>query len=425
MTTLPSARSALILVAMLTATTGLSQFFRASTNVLAPELIRDLGLSPEMLGFANACFFLALGAAQVPVGILFDRIGARLTVAGLAGLAVAGALMHLTIETGQGLALARFIIGLGHGGSFMATVFLVSRWYPRPRWSTALSWVFASSMIGIAAAGTPLALAAGQFGWRTAFVIVAAAQAVVGLMFLLLVRDDPPGSTPAPREPETLLGALGGFVTILRLPGLMRVMALQLVAYAVLATMMGLWAGPYLHDVHGLGAVARGNVLIAMAVGQTVGVLVTGPLDRVFNTRKWVAAGGATLTIATLLALAATPRPPVELAIGLLIGLCAVSAYGVVVVSHGRSFYPDHLAGRGATTFNFAQVLGCALMPIGTGVIAGLFPVTAAGYSPIAYQWIFASIAAALVAGLTVYLTSRDARPSAAAVSATDVPAKS
>ena len=105
-----------------------------------------------------------------------------------------------------------------------------------------------------------------------------------------------------------------------------------------------------------------------------------------------------------------------ELAIGLLIGLCAVSAYGVVVVSHGRSFYPDHLAGRGATTFNFAQVLGCALMPIGTGVIAGLFPVTAAGYSPIAYQWIFASIAAALVAGLTVYLTSRDARPSAAAL---------
>ncbi len=407
----PPWRAAAILVLMLTATTGLSQFFRASTTVIAPELIRDLALSPEMLGFAGACFFLALGAAQVPVGILFDRIGARWTVAGLAGVAVAGAVLHASIETGRGLALARFILGLGHGGSFMATVFLISRWYPRARWSTALSWVFAASMIGIAAAGTPLAFASERLGWRQAFVLMAAVQAAVGLLFLVLVRDDPPGVRPTARSRETLRAALVGFITIVRLPGLLRVMALQFFAYAVLATMMGLWAGPYLHDVHGLTPVARGNVLIGMAVAQTIGVLVTGPLDRLFNTRKWVAVGGATATIATLLSLAAMPRPPVAVAIGLLMVLCAVSAYGVVVVSHGRTFYPEPLAGRGATTFNMAQVLGCALMPIGTGFIPGFFPRTTLGYAAEAYQWIFAGIAAALALGLAVYLTSADAKP--------------
>ena len=36
-----------------------------------------LALTPGMLGFANACFFLALLTIQVPVGILFDAIGAR------------------------------------------------------------------------------------------------------------------------------------------------------------------------------------------------------------------------------------------------------------------------------------------------------------------------------------------------------------
>lgn len=411
MTADPPLRSAVILVAMLAATTSLSQFFRASTTVIAPELIRDLALTPEMLGFAGACFFLALGAVQVPVGILFDRLGARITVAGLALIAVAGALMHGLIESGRGLALARFVIGVGHGGSFMATVFLISRWYPRARWSTAMSWVFAASMLGIAAAGTPLAFVSEKLGWRSAFFIMAAIQGAVGLLFLWLVRDDPPGHLPAVQARETLIDALAGFLTIVRLPGLLRVMALQFFAYAVLATMMGLWAGPYLHDVHGLDAVARGNVLIAMAMAQTAGVLVTGPLDRIFNTRKWVAAGGAVLTIGTLLALAATPLPPTPIAIGLLVVLCAVSAYGVVVVSHGRSFYPEPLAGRGATTFNLAQVLGCALMPIGTGFIPGFFPVTASGYAPEAYQWIFAGIAGALATGLVIYLTSADAKP--------------
>ncbi|MGE5513510.1 MAG: MFS transporter [Bacteroidota bacterium] len=413
MTSSPPLRAAAVLIAMLSATTILSQFFRSSTNVIAPELIRDLSLTSEALGLANSAFFLALLAVQVPVGILFDRIGPRLTVAGLAVLSVVGALMHAVVASGAGLTVARFLLGLGHGGSFMSTIVLCSHWYPRERWSTAMSWVFGLSMLGVVLAGTPLALASETVGWRSAFVGMAVVSALVGLMFFALVRDDPPGHVQVARRHETAREALTGFIEILRLPGILRVLGLQLVAYSVMAAIMGLWAGPYLHDVHGLDAVPRGNVLIAMAVAQTVGVLAFGPLDRAFDTRKWVAVAGAATTIAILLALAAQPRPPAWLAVSLLVALCAASAYGVHVVTHARTFYPPRLVGRGATTANMAQLIGCALLPIGTGFIPPLFPITAAGYSPVAYQLIFATIAAVLAAGLAVYLTAADARPSA------------
>jgi MFS family permease len=408
----PPLRAAVALISMLIATTALSQFFRASTTVIAPDLIRELQLTPVMLGFANSCFFLALLAIQVPVGILFDRVGARLTVALLAVLAVAGAAMHAGVRDGYGLSAARALTGLGHGGSFMATVFLVSHWYPRERWATALSWVFSASMIGIVAAGTPLAFASEKLGWRGAFLVVTVIQAAVGLAFYLLVRDEPPGRLPPERPPESLATAMKGFITVVHLPGLARVMALQLVAYAVLATMFGLWAGPYLHDVHDLNPVERGNVLAAMALAQFLGVLAVGPLDRVFDTRKGIASCFAGATIAVLLALAASPVPPVWLAVALLLTLSAVSAYGIVVVAHGRSFFPEPLAGRGATAFNIAQLVGCALMPVLTSLIPASFPATEKGYAPVAYQWVFASIAGALALGLAVYLTPRDMRPS-------------
>jgi predicted MFS family arabinose efflux permease len=289
---------------------------------------------------------------------------------------------------------------------------LCSRWYPRQRWATAMSWVFSLSMLGVVLAGTPLAVAAAWLGWRTTFVVMAGISALVGVLFFLLVRDDPPGVVRPPNPSETFLAALGGFIDVLRLPGLWRVLGLQSVAYAVMATVMGLWAGPYLHDVHGLDSVARGNVLIVMALGQTAGVLIYGPLDRLLDTRKWVAMGGASATILVLLALAARPHPPATLAIALLVALCAISAYGVTVVTHARTFYPDRLAGRGATTANMAQLLGCALVPIMTGFIPSFFPQAAAGYSPVAYQWIFATIAAALCLGLLVYATARDVKPS-------------
>lgn len=403
---------AMILLVMLVATTSLSQFFRASTNVIAPELIRDLALSPEMLGFANACFFLALLAVQVPVGILFDRIGARLTVGILAVLAVGGTLLHATVTSGDGLSVARFLLGLGHGGSFMASIFLVSRWYPRDRWTTVLSWVWAGSMVGIALAGTPLALASEAVGWRQTFLGLAVISVLVGALFVVFVRDLPPGQSRSGATSESLGAALLGFLKIIVLPGLWRVLALQLVAYAVLTTMLGLWAGPYLADVHGLGVVDRGNVVVAMAGGQVLGLLAIGPLDRLLDTRKWVAVGGASATLAVMTALAVRPDLPTAWAIGLLVALCAVSAYGPVVVSHARTHYPEALAGRGVTTANMAQLLGCALLPIMTGLIPGMFPGSGPGYSVEAYRWIFAAIAASLAAGLLVYLTAKDVRPS-------------
>ena len=407
----PPARAALLLLLMLSATTILSQFYRSSTTVIAPELIRDLSLTPEQLGLANASFFLALMAVQVPVGILFDRVGARITVAVLALAAVAGSALHAVVADGLGLTIARLLVGIGHGGSFMATIFLISRWWPRDRWSTTMSWVFAISMLGVMLAGTPLAMASEAIGWRRSFLAMSLVSGLVGLLFLALVTDDPPGRAAPHRAMESALVALRGFLDIIRLPGLLKIMGLQATAYAVMASIMGLWCGPYLHDVHGLDALARGNVLIAMALAQTAGTLLYGPLDRVLNTRKWIAVGGAVATIAVLAALAAAPRPPTALAIGLLVLLCAVSAYGIHVVTHARSLYPERLAGRGATTANIAQLLGCAAVPFATGYIPGLFPITSAGYAPAAYQWIFAAIAVSLTLGLAVYLTSRDIKP--------------
>ncbi len=407
----PSAADAAALLIMLTATTGLSQFYRSALNVIAPELIEELRLSPEALGFANAAFFWALLAVQVPVGILFDRVGARITVGVLAVASVAGAVMHGFIHDATGLTLARFLLGVGHGGSFMATIFLISRWWPRERWSTAMSWVFATSMLGVVLAGTPLAVASQVIGWRGAFIFMSVVSAATGLFFYLLVRDDPPGRPAIQRSTDRLAVMLRGYVDIVRIPGLWRILGLQATAYAVLATIMGLWAGPYLGHVHGLDTVARGHVLVAMAVAQTLGVLVAGPLDRIFNSRKLIASGGALLTIAILLALAYDAHPPTGVAIGLLIALSAASSYGVHVVTHARSFYPEHLAGRGTTTANMAQLLGCAAMPMLTGLIPALFPVTPVGYAPVAYQWIFATIAASLAAGLAIYFSATDVRP--------------
>ena len=116
---------------------------------------------------------------------------------------------------------------------------------------------------------------------------------------------------------------------MLATPGLLQVLALFAVAYAAFATVLVLWAGPYLHDVYGLGPIQRGYVLLAMAACQTVGGLCVGPLDRIFNTRKWVVVGTASLSLSMLIVLATVPLSLTG-ALAALLVLSASSAYGSV-----------------------------------------------------------------------------------------------
>src|SRR6185436_10432801 len=118
--------SKLPLLLLLIAITCLSQFYRVSNSVIAPELTRDLGLSARQLGWAGSAFFFALFAVQVPVGMWFDRYGARRTVAVLAML---GALWIATASDAADLIVGRAVVGVGCAASFMSAVFLCSRWF--------------------------------------------------------------------------------------------------------------------------------------------------------------------------------------------------------------------------------------------------------------------------------------------------------
>jgi len=54
----------------------LSQFYRATSAVIASELMRDLSLTAEDLGFLSSIFFYAFALIQIPMGASMDIFGA-------------------------------------------------------------------------------------------------------------------------------------------------------------------------------------------------------------------------------------------------------------------------------------------------------------------------------------------------------------
>lgn len=395
--------SKLPLLVLLIAVACLSQFFRVSNSVIAPELVRDLHLSARQLGWAGSAFFFALFAVQLPVGLWFDRFGARRTVSAVSLLAVAGAIWIAHATDATDLIVGRIVVGIGCAASFMSVVFLCARWFSPRELATALSWVFAASNLGTLAGTTPLAWAAAEIGWRSGFLVLAAITLVVTGLFYAVVRDRPPGSTLPTTHKEPLREVFRGLLEVWRTKGLLPLLSMHFFAYATMLTILGIWGGPYLFDVHGLDGVQRGNVLLAMGLAQTVGILCYGPMDRLLHSRKKAVIGGTYITAALLLALALLVRPPLPLVVGLLVAVCFFCAFGTVIVAQGRTLFPDRLGGRAVTTVNMAQCLGLTVLPVVTGYI-----VEAYGASDLAYRLVFATLAGGLVLGSLAYFRAPD-----------------
>lgn len=404
-------RKAYGMLACMVSVAILSQFYRSSNGVIAPNLMADLGLSAENIGLLSSAFFVVFACLQIPVGILLDRFGARLVICSMLVLAIVGSLIFAWGQSFSSLFLGRFLIGIGCAPAMVGSLVILSRWFGPDRYAFAMAILFGFANAGSLAAAGPLAGATHMWGWRTAFVGLAAMTALLMGLFYLFVRDAPRDHPYHDRVPETLAATIAGLRKVWAIRDAILILPMVAIGYSSVITVLGLWGGPYFYDVHGLGDVARGEILSAMAIAMIAGTFFYGPLDRKFGTRRRVVTIGALATIAPLALLAMWPAPPLWMA-GLLLSLfCFFGAYSVVVMAHGLALFPEGLRGRGVTMLNLGLMGGAALLQAATGPLIGAFPDPLGGSTDLAYQLLFALIALITLGALVVYRMVRDIGP--------------
>ncbi|MDP1963918.1 MAG: MFS transporter [Reyranella sp.] len=406
-------RQGLAIVATLATAYVASHFFRAANVTIGLDLMRDLHIGPEALGALTGAFFFGFSAMQIPCGFFFDRYGPRRTVSGMLLLAVVGATLFTLAPNWELLLAGRALMGAGFGVMLIGTMVVISRWFPPDRFSTLSGVVLSIGLMGNLLATTPLAWGTELIGWRGVFAIVVVFSAIAALAVWLIVRDAPPGHPFLERKAESPAEMVRGLGEVLRNPALPFILTLNFCNYACTFTVQGLWGGPFLREVHGLSRIESGNVLLVAVIAYQVGMLVFGPLDRVFDTRKWIAIAGTSAIAAILGTLALWEEAPLWLAIGAIVAIGFLSASSTMVMTHGRGIFPDRLIGRGMATMNTSVMLGVACMQTLSGVILGAFePLADGARSETAYRSLFGFMCLVLLVALTVYGRAADIKPS-------------
>ncbi len=383
----------------------IAYFYRVSAAVIAGDLVTDLSITPQELGDIASVLFYAFAFAQLPLGPVLDRFGARWTVFVLGLVTAVGALVFARADGYAGALVGRSLIGLGTACVLMGSLKVYTAWFEPRQFATLSGLQVALGNTGNLLATAPLAWAAVMVGWRQVFLAAALLSALVALVVLVVVRDAPGEAQRTVRPP-----LLAGWGALARSRSFWGLCLLAFFWYGSYMAVQGVWGAPYLMEVLGYRREAAANLLLLTAIGFIVGCPLAGSLsDRILGSRKKVIAAGQ-LGLLACMSLFLGPMQwlpgwflPV---VFLFFGVCVST--GPVLYAQVKELFPASLSATALTSINFFVVIGAALTQQVMGHVMG-GQVAEIGVSPAeAYRHAFLFPAGGLGVAWLIYLFCRD-----------------
>jgi len=365
---------------------GVVNYFDRIALSIANQAVSDeLNLSAAQMGLLLSAFSLPYAIAQLPMGILLDRLGARVMLgAGLLLWSIAQ-LAGGFVQTLNQFFVARVLLGVGEAPQFPAGAKVFSEWYAIEERGRPTGIFVASTTIAPALAPPVLTGLLIAFGWRGMFIIMGVVGVLAAIGWYALYRDRR-DVVLQPDEVDHLSGVNrsandDNAMTTAEWRGLFTKrttwgMALGFMGVIYMVFLYVTWLPAYLQQERGLSLAESGWVLMIPFIGGTLGQLSSGIVsDRLLArglkpiaSRKWPICIG--LVFAAAFTVPAAYTPNLTMAI-----ICLTCAMYFVNLASGGTWAlvsvaaPRRLVASLGSIVNFGGYLAGAAAPLITGIV--------------------------------------------------------
>ncbi|MDR7050827.1 sugar phosphate permease [Duganella sp. 3397] len=383
---------------------------RANFGIALPYMKKEFHITNTEAGLIVSLFSFAYAIVQIPVGMLYRRLGEKASGIFLAVCMVFTSLFTALMATTTSvllLQLYRIGLGLSEGPLGIGCTNVINRWFPPQEKGLATGLWIAASKLGPLMVPSVCLIVIAIWGWREIFYVFAVPGFLFAVLWLLLVTNSPSesrfcspaeqryirgegapadaGKKPAPRHLRSmpLLDAINRTRRVERLHTIGQVFTSWNIIGVALGygCMIGItnifmsWIPTYLVTVRGFESVKMGFLASAPFIGAVTGNMIGGLIsDRLLDgRRKPMMLLGAIGTTLMLCLLINAPDSAVFLGATLLIsglmvgiGFAGYSAYAMGLVS--KSTYPTAFG-----IVNFLGQIGGAVAPLMVGILLDHF----------------------------------------------------
>ncbi len=251
---------------------------RVIVSVMVPELTHAFNVNSTLLSSLSAAYFFAYAFAQIPVGLLVDRYGARRTLT-VACLAITiGSLLFADTQSFLLANYCRILIGFGSAFAFVGCLKVAANCFPAHKFALIVGLTNLLGIIGAILGGHPMAYATELLGWRNVMYASAGAGGLICVLLWKLVRD-----TKIPRKNKT-----AALKTLWKILQDSQTWLIALFAGAMVAPIVAyveLWGVSYLMQVYGIARPHAAHIASLTFFGIAIGGPLIGWLSDLMRIR--------------------------------------------------------------------------------------------------------------------------------------------
>jgi sugar phosphate permease len=347
-------------------------FHRVSTSVIVSDLLAAFNTTATALGFMSSMYFYIYAFDQPIVGYLADRIGPRRVIGWWSVIAALGCFIFGMAPSIGWASVGRALIGFGVGGVYVPTVKALSQWFDEKAFAAMVGLLMSVGNFGAVVATTPLAWAAGTWGWRPTFFLIGGVTLALAILMLIATRDAPVSKERDGKTTPPSSSLKVNIAAILSSPQFWLVAIIFFGSYGTAVTLQGLWATPFLMTVLDIERILASKLNMLIPIGVIVGAPFFGWLpDRFYlNKRRTLTVVMTVYALCWFIILAAFSRLGL-FGFAIVLSMMGVVIGGFISIVWGivRETTPAGRLGLTSGILNPAPFLGVAFFQVLTGNI--------------------------------------------------------
>lgn len=359
---------------LIAAAIAISYLDRQTLPVAIAAIQRDIPVSNTQFSQLQAAFLTAYAVMYAAGGKLMDAWGTRTGFAVIMVAWSAACAGHGLATAFIGLAICRFLLGMGEGGGFPAATKAVAEWFTTEQRSTAMGMINAGTAVGAVIAPPAIAGIIGLWGWRWVFFLTGAAGLVWTWVWWRMY------STPSHAASQE---AAVPWLNLLRLRQVWGLVVAKFLSDAAWYFYL-FWLPKYLYDIRGFDTKQVGAYAWIPYAAAGFGSLLGGWFSSQLLNR------GASVDRARKIALGASAalmpwiffvtQSPVELALVLFsIAFCGQQSWSTLVMTVPADLFPRSTVGAVAGLVGFGGAMGGVVF----GLVVGKLLDAGFGYGPV------------------------------------------
>src|SRR5471032_3518386 len=185
----PASRKRWLIAMLLFVTVVINYLDRSNLSIVAPELMRELSISPVQAGWIFSAFGWTYAAMQIPGGWLVDRVPPRFLYALALTLWSIATVMLGFAASFIALFVLRMAVGALEAPAYPINSRVVTTWFPERERASAIGIYTSGQFVGLAFLTPVLAWLQHTFGWHMVFVATGSVGIVWALIWYAVYRE--------------------------------------------------------------------------------------------------------------------------------------------------------------------------------------------------------------------------------------------